>query len=308
MIRNKSYLDIVTQVEFVNMSTIAEENFKKQLETIKKEYEVAGKDTDNHFKRVMYSKIELLRLDIEESSNIDVEFKNRTFEELNSISQQLNLRPAQRSTNFIMKIDKILRILSSWTSLVTAATLLTIPMIILKEIDGYLVDKKIITPTEQLAEKVKRFIGKIILMTSGVCLRVEMEDPNCYGNSLVMSCFSHTSTLDAFIISSTLPVRHSFLAKKELFLIPFFSWLMVPFGGIPIDREKRENAIRSLKIASESAKVGESIMIAPEGTRSTSGQLFPFKKGPFHMWDHLKCPVIPVVLFGAFELYPPGNF
>ena len=43
------------------------------------------------------------------------------------------------------------------------------------------------------------------------------------------------------------------------------------------------------------------------GTRSKTGQLLEFKKGPFHPWDHLRVPVVPLVIFGAYELYPPGH-
>ena len=49
------------------------------------------------------------------------------------------------------------------------------------------------------------------------------------------------------------------------------------------------------------------VLIAPEGTRSTTGQLLPFKKGPFYIWEDLHVPIVPLVVFGAFELFPRGQ-
>ena len=72
------------------------------------------------------------------------------------------------------------------------------------------------------------------------------------------------------------------LAKKELFMVPFFSWISLAFGGVPVDRSNRERAVNALQRASSSAKNNQiCIVIAPEGMRSTTGQLQPFKKGTY---------------------------
>ena len=47
------------------------------------------------------------------------------------------------------------------------------------------------------------------------------------------------------------------------------------------------------------------VCIAPEGTRSKSGQIQEFKRGPFYMWEELQCPIVPIVIYGAFDLHPP---
>lgn len=73
-----------------------------------------------------------------------------------------------------------------------------------------------------------------------------------------------------------------------------------------MNRSDREQAVKSMEAAAMAAKLGECMAISPEGTRSTTGQLLPFKKGPFHLWEQLQTPIIPIVTMGAFELYPPG--
>ena len=89
-------------------------------------------------------------------------------------------------------------------------------------------------------------------------------------------------------------------------MIPFFSWLSFAFDGIAIDRKRREHAVRAIEYARRSAAGGDVILISPEGTRSCSGQLLPFKKGVFHMWEQLQAPIIPMVIFGPHELRQSG--
>jgi hypothetical protein len=90
--------------------------------------------------------------------------------------------------------------------------------------------------------------------------------------------------------------------------VPFFSWFLLAWGGIPIDRSNRDQAIQAIATAAESAVCGDTVCVSPEGTRSPTGQLLPFKKGPFHLWEQLnKTSVIPLMIFGAFDLLPPGN-
>lgn len=279
--------------------------YKSKIDSIQKELSNL-KNIINHNRRVIYSKVELLKLDIEEDSKLNTSEKEKLNEELCVMSKALNLELLPRRRNILTAIDDGIRFFAALSTLATAACICALPMVLLKEIDKILVSKNLIHPTYKLSEYVKRFIGRCVYRSAGVQLEIEFEDSNAYGNELVISCFSHSSTLDAFAISSSLPVRFNFLAKKELFLIPFFSWLMVPFGGIPIDRSNRDNAVRSLTIATDNAQRGETIIIAPEGTRSTTGQLLNFKKGPFYMWEHLKCPVVPVVVIGAYDLYPTG--
>lgn len=62
-----------------------------------------------------------------------------------------------------------------------------------------------------------------------------------------------------------------------------------------------------MEAAASAAKLGECLAVSPEGTRSTTGQLLEFKKGPFYLWEQLQTPIIPIVTMGAFELFPPGS-
>ena len=115
--------------------------------------------------------------------------------------------------------------------------------------------------------------------------------------------YNHTSTLDGFMLNA-LPALTASIAKSELLLIPFYSWLYVATGGKSISRKNREQAIKELKVVCDNIRHNECIVMAPEGTRSKKGLLLPFKKGPFHLWEQMNRPILPIVIFGASELLP----
>lgn len=65
--------------------------------------------------------------------------------------------------------------------------------------------------------------------------------------------------------------------------------------------------MQAISSAAESAGAGDCVCIAPEGTRSTTGQILPFKKGAFYMWDSLRTPMIPLLIYGGYDLLPPTS-
>jgi 1-acyl-sn-glycerol-3-phosphate acyltransferase len=155
----------------------------------------------------------------------------------------------------------------------------SLPILLLR-----LVDRSLgLDPFSQLAEKLRRGIAWFLLDLAGVSVGV-LEGPegkeSCFKESCVLLTFSHASNIDGHLVSSTCPIRHYALAKKELFVVPFFSWISLAFGGIPVDRNNRDRAVKALRRASDAAKDSRiCVVVAPEGTRSTTGQLLSFKKG-----------------------------
>ena len=91
------------------------------------------------------------------------------------------------------------------------------------------------------------------------------------------------------------------VAAVEVFNYPFFGVILKKYGIIPIIRKNIKEAMNSLTIAENEIKVGTSILIAPEGTRTISGDLGKFKKGPFHLAKNSKATIIPIGLIGAYR-------
>lgn len=117
---------------------------------------------------------------------------------------------------------------------------------------------------------------------------------------------NHNSNLDAPAVFMSLPGEVRALGKQELFRLPVLATAMRLGGFVPVDRSNRERAIESVRGAAELAAEGASFLIAPEGTRSRSGKLLPFKKGGFHMAIESQVPILPITVTGAYELMPPG--
>ena len=120
--------------------------------------------------------------------------------------------------------------------------------------------------------------------------------------------FNHSSIMDAPAMVCAIPEHFGAIGKAEQFEIPGWGWLCRRWGMIPIDRSNLESAIRSLDRAGEDLSGGLSLLISPEGTRTKDGSLGPFKKGAFHVALQRRCPIIPVVIDGAFDAKPIGSW
>jgi 1-acyl-sn-glycerol-3-phosphate acyltransferase len=120
---------------------------------------------------------------------------------------------------------------------------------------------------------------------------------------------NHQSQVDIAAIIDSLPppVSWRFVAKKELVRVPVFGWCLVTTGQIIIDRGDREKAVASLRHAAERIRNGASVIVFPEGTRSPTGSLRPFKSGPFHLAVEAQVPIIPVTVSGSQRITPKGR-
>ena len=114
---------------------------------------------------------------------------------------------------------------------------------------------------------------------------------------LVMS--NHQSHYDVPLLFHVIGKNIRMITKQELFKIPIFGKAMLEAGFISIDRENRQSAMRSLKLAKEKMEAGTHVWIAPEGTRSRTGALGPFKKGGFALAMDAGLMILPVTIDGT---------
>ena len=290
---------------------------KQNLDVIKADIAKAKESNhgilSNKQKRVFYARNEILKIRFEDLKNentstpvTDVDISNVT-----ALSNELNLSYVRYGGSILIvlieKVDELLRFVGVWSCIIIGAVFLAIPSIIIKQLDYFLLYRGIISPFNQFSVLAKRFLNYAVLALSGISLVVDGMDLNYFGSSCVLTCFSHSSTMDAFILSFVIPTRQYTVCKKDLFLIPFFAWLMIAFDGVPIDRSNITSAAQSLTNTAENAQKGDCLCMAPEGTRTKTGQLIAFKKGPFYVWEKLQTDIIPIVVFGGYELYPSGK-
>jgi 1-acyl-sn-glycerol-3-phosphate acyltransferase len=119
---------------------------------------------------------------------------------------------------------------------------------------------------------------------------------------LVMS--NHQSHYDIPVLYYVLGGNMRMVAKIELFRFPLFGPAIRAAGFIAVDRSNRDKAIASLAEAKRTLATGTNVWIAPEGTRSQSGELGPFKKGGFMIALETEWPVLPISIQGTRNILP----
>lgn len=139
-------------------------------------------------------------------------------------------------------------------------------------------------------------------------IRVRAEGVENIPPGVCIFAANHVSNLDPIAFVPAIPRRVALLAKKQLFRIPILSTGMRLTKLVPVDREDREAAARSVETAVNYLRGGLSFAIYPEGTRSRDGRLQPFKKGAFLMAIRAGVPVVPVSIVGAQDLMQKGEW
>lgn len=146
-----------------------------------------------------------------------------------------------------------------------------------------------------------------VLATCGVEVTVTgLERPLEAPSYLVMA--NHVSLFDVPALYAVMPFEMKAIAKKELTYIPVFGWALALGGAVVVDRKSRARAIASVNKAGETMRAGQSVLMFPEGTRSTTGTLGPLKKGPFHLALAARVPILPVALTGTEAILAKGDW
>ncbi|MCP4748220.1 MAG: 1-acyl-sn-glycerol-3-phosphate acyltransferase [Desulfobacteraceae bacterium] len=146
-----------------------------------------------------------------------------------------------------------------------------------------------------------------ILWVSGIQVVVNgLENIEKHKSCILMS--NHQSNFDIPVLFTRLNLQFRWLAKAELFKIPIFGRGMRGAGYISIDRSNRKSAFMSLKKAAGIIRDGKaSVMIFPEGTRSSDGSLLSFKTGGFILAIDAAAPIIPIVIKGTHAIMPKNS-
>ncbi len=118
---------------------------------------------------------------------------------------------------------------------------------------------------------------------------------------------NHESNLDPPVLISAIPVPAVYISKKELKWVPLVGWAARLGGTIFIDRGNRDQAIHKIHQAAAEIRGGKTVVIFPEGTRTRTGKLGPFKKGGFAMALSAGVPIVPLATVGGFKTLPPGS-
>ncbi len=153
--------------------------------------------------------------------------------------------------------------------------------------------------------KVTKIWGMGLLTSLGIKLEVSGLE-NIEPDRPYIYAANHQSAFDIFALLAVLPPTVRFLAKKELFAIPLFGPALRKAGSLPVDRSNRQTAMKSIERAAQAVRQGSSIIIYPEGTRSTTREMLPFKKGGIVLAIKSGQPIVPVSISGSRAVLPRG--
>ena len=159
-----------------------------------------------------------------------------------------------------------------------------------------LVDRK-----GRLAHRCMVSWARMSLWVGGTTVRVEGLEHVRRDGPQIFAC-NHQSMVDIMVLAAHLPVQFGFVAKAELFKIPFLGWHMRRAGYIPIVRENPRLAARTLLDAADKVRAGTNTLIFPEGTRSPDGMLLPFKIGGFLLASKAGVPIVPIGIAGTRDV------
>jgi len=118
---------------------------------------------------------------------------------------------------------------------------------------------------------------------------------------------NHESFADILLISH-LPWEMKWLSKAELFRIPIMGWMMWLVGDIPVKRGFGPSAAEAMERCRRMLEQRVSVMIFPEGTRSRTAELLPFKDGAFRLAIEAGVPILPLALSGTRTALPKSNW
>jgi len=131
--------------------------------------------------------------------------------------------------------------------------------------------------------------------------RIPRDQPVVYASN-------HSSMFDIWALAATLPGSVRFVAKEELTRVPLLGPGMLAAGHISIDRGRKKQAFEAYARAAQTIRSGFSAVVFPEGTRSRTGELLPFKNAPFGLAIAAQVPLVLVYVHNTFEILPKGGF
>jgi len=148
---------------------------------------------------------------------------------------------------------------------------------------------------------------RLALQSIGVRIRVtglKRFDPH---KPYLIIC-NHESLLDAFICPAYIPMYFTTLELADHFKWPVWGWLIRKWGHIPLGKGNLSASLESLNKAAQILKSGTSILIFPEGTRTTDGRMQTFKKGAFHLAHQAKADILPMSINGLWKAKTRGDW
>ncbi len=147
---------------------------------------------------------------------------------------------------------------------------------------------------------------RLALWLSGISTEISGLEHVPAGRSAIFVA-NHESNVDPPVLFTRLHPRLHVLFKAELLKLPLLGRVFMLGGFVPVVRGNREQSMASIAEAARSVAAGNNFLVFPEGTRSRTQELLPFKKGGFIMAIEAQAPIVPVAIEGGRTAMRKGS-
>lgn len=182
--------------------------------------------------------------------------------------------------------------------------IVTFPIVLL----GFLVGKVSMKLRYKIARGIARFASNAFFTLSSAKIKVTGLDNIPQSGEAVLFVGNHKSYIDIPLLIKYIPFPLAFIAKVDLKKAPFISQVMILLGCLFMDRGDVRQSLVIIKEGVNKLKRGESLLIFPEGTRSKTDTLLPFKQGSLKLAEKSNVLIIPFALKGTEELFGNHGF
>jgi 1-acyl-sn-glycerol-3-phosphate acyltransferase len=130
--------------------------------------------------------------------------------------------------------------------------------------------------------------------------RLDLSRPRIYAAN-------HLSALDIPLVYRYLPFQFRIIAHRLVFRVPLVGWHLRAAGQLMIDPDSVALSRKALREAVETLRRGLPMVIFPEGERSPTGQMQPFRRGAFYVAVEAQADVVPIAISGTYRAFPIGS-
>jgi 1-acyl-sn-glycerol-3-phosphate acyltransferase len=130
--------------------------------------------------------------------------------------------------------------------------------------------------------------------------RLDLRRPRLYAAN-------HLSALDIPLLYRYLPFQFRIIAHRLVFRVPLVGWHLHATGQLMIDPESVSLSRRAIKEAVRTLERGMPLVVFPEGERSPTGEMQPFRRGAFYVALKAKVDVVPIAILGTYRAFPKGS-
>lgn len=168
----------------------------------------------------------------------------------------------------------------------------------------FLIFLRIIFAPRKYLDAVVYACNPVLVWSQGVTVKVFNREKFYDPSEACIIISNHSSLVDIPSVYMAASGRLRMLAKRELFWIPFIGWGMTAAKFVGVTRGKRSSGENAQKKIGKRLSEGYQFYIAPEGTRSPTGRLLPFKPGAFRIAKIHKVPIVVLALEEPWKLLP----